>query len=116
MTISTLTAITAIAIFVSVLPGHAAACSDEIDLMQSQLDTKAAAIMDATRFAREARSALGLPKGTGDSLVVAGTRDSDASWFEEATAALARAREADRTSDVVACEEALAKVRRAIGL
>jgi len=53
MTISTLTAITAI-IFVSVLPGHAAACSDEIDLMQSQLDTKAAAIMDATRFAREA--------------------------------------------------------------
>jgi hypothetical protein len=96
-----------------VLPGHTGPCSHEIDRMQVQLDAKIAMIVDTARFAHEARAAFGLPART--KLSVAEGARGDGAWIGEAVAAMTRARDADGTSDVVACEQSLEEVRRTIG-
>ena len=84
--------------------------------MQVKLDARIESLIDTARFARETRGAFGLTPQTKGSLLAAESTRGDSSWIGDAVAAMARARVADRTSDVVACEEALAEVRRAIGL
>jgi hypothetical protein len=114
MTVSFRTALGATAFLVSVLPSLAGPCSSEIALIQSQLDAKTQAIIDTARFAQTARSALGLPPPKEGSFAPAGRRHADASWLGEAVAAMAQARDADRTGDALLCEQALAAARRAI--
>jgi hypothetical protein len=96
-----------------VLPGHTGPCSHEIERMQVQLDTRIAAIVDTARFADEARAAFGLPART--ELSAAEGARGNATWIGEAVAAMARARDADGTGDVVACQQSLEEVRRIIG-
>jgi hypothetical protein len=114
-TVSFRTALGAIPFLVLVLPSLAGPCSSEVALVQSQLDAKTQAIIDTARFAQEARRALGLPPLKESSSASNGRRHADASWLAEAIAAMAQARDADRTGDVLLCEQALAAARRAIG-
>jgi hypothetical protein len=114
MTVSFRAALGAIAFLVSVLPGLAGPCLCEIALIQSQLDAKIEAIIDTARFVHEARSAFGLPPPKGGLIAPAGRTDADASWLGEAVVAMAQAREADRKSDTLLCEQALSAARRMI--
>jgi hypothetical protein len=108
------TAVGAIALLVSGLPALAGPCSGEIALVQSEFDARTQAIIEAARFAREARAALGLALPHGGSFVSPGRRDADASWLGEAVAAMAEARDADGAGNTRLCEQALAAARRAI--
>ena len=109
------TALGATAFLVSGLPGLAGPCSSEIALIQSELDAKIQAIIDTAGFAQTARSALGLPPPAEGSFAPAGRRYADASWLGEAVAAMAQARDADRTGDAQLCEQAVAAARRVVG-
>src|SRR5262245_66004693 len=105
----------AAAVVLSVRAGHAGPCAEAMERMQAQLDASIAAAIDTARFAREARDAFGLPAPTrGAPTAGAGPR-RDPSWMREAIAALARARDADRSGDNAACEQALGDAQRAIG-
>jgi hypothetical protein len=95
--------------------GHAGPCAEAIDRMQDELDARIEAVIDAARFARDARRAFGLPAPTQGALATTGGSHDEGSWMGQAVAALARARDADRSSDSVACAQALAEVQRAIG-
>ncbi len=83
--------------------------------MQARVDAEIEAIIDTARFAREARKAFGLPPPPG-SLATAESAHGNGARIGEAVASMARAREADRAGDDVACERALADVQRAIRL
>jgi len=96
------------------LSAHAGPCAQEIERMQARFDARIEATIDTARFARDARSALGLPATKADAVAGADGQRAGA-WMESAVAAMARARESDRTGDQGACERALADVERAIG-
>jgi hypothetical protein len=115
MTIRHLAVIGAVALALPVLPGHASPCSHEIDRLQAELDARIEVIIDTARFVREARSAFGLPAPIRGPPASAERPHGDGSWMGLAVASLARAREADRSGDSVACEQALVDVQRAIG-
>jgi hypothetical protein len=95
--------------------GHAGPCAAAIDRMQDELDARIEAVIDAARFARDARRAFGLPAPTQGALATTGWPQDEGSWMGQAVAALARARDADRSSDSTACEQALVEMKRAIG-
>jgi hypothetical protein len=115
MTIRHLAVISPAALVLPVLPGHASPFSDEIDRMQAELDARIEVIIDTARFVREARSAFGLPAPIRGPPASAESPHGDGSWLGLAVVSLARAREADRSGDSVACEQALVDVQRAIG-
>src|SRR5262249_62336325 len=89
---------------------HAGACGDAIAQTQSALDARIAAVIDTARFAREARSAFGLPAPPAGPVAAVESARRDATSISEAVAALARAREAERAGDDAACARALADV------
>jgi hypothetical protein len=98
-----------------VAPGHAGPCAEAIDRAQAALDAEIEAAIDTARFARDARRAFGFPEQRQGALATTrGSRDGG-SWMGQAVAALAQAREADRSGDSIACDQALAEMHRAIG-
>jgi hypothetical protein len=115
MTMRHLTVIGAAALVLSALPGHAGPCSKEIERMQAELDARIEMIIDIARFVREARRAFGLPAPIPSPPASAESSPGDGSWMGRAVASMARAREADRSGDRVACANALADLQRAVG-
>jgi hypothetical protein len=115
MTMQHLAVIGAAALVLSVLPGRAGPCSEEIERMQAELDARIETIIDIARFVREARRAFGLPVPTPGRPATAESPHGDGSWMGRAVASMARAREANRSGDGVACAKALADMQRAVG-
>jgi hypothetical protein len=115
MTMQHLAVIGAAALVLSSLPGHAGPCSDEIERMQTELDARIEMIINIARFVREARRAFGLPAPAPGPPATAESSHGDGSWMARAVASMARAREADRNGDGVACAKALADMQRAVG-
>src|SRR5262245_8192460 len=101
------------ALLLAVRIGHAGPCAEAIERLQGEFDAGIDAAIHTGRFVRDARRAFGLPSPRLGAAT--GRSRDDASWMGEAVAALAQAREADRSGDRVACEQALGEVQRAIG-
>jgi hypothetical protein len=115
MSIHRLVIIGAAALILSMRAGHGGPCAAAVERMQDELDARVEAAIDTARFARDARRAFGLPPPPQGALAITGGSDDGGSWIGQAVAALAQAREADRSGDSAACEQALAEVQRAIG-
>ena len=107
--------LSAAALFLPILPSHAGPCSSEVDRMQVKVDARIEAIAGAGPSAKESTAALLNRQPTPGSIAAAEEKLGEGRRMEEAVAALARAREADRTGDKSACERALADAQRAIG-
>src|SRR3954470_16492673 len=88
---------------------------DREGLVQAQLDAKIDAEAGRGRSARESGRALEHREPTPDSVLKAEEGLGEGSASAAAMVALARARVADSAGDTRACEEALAKARRALG-
>ena len=95
-------------------PSQAGPCTGEIDRLQAQLDAMINAQAGEGRAARESRSALEGHQPTPGSILKAEEGLGEATALGNASVALARARVADSQGDVQACQEALARVRRAL--
>jgi hypothetical protein len=106
-------AIGAAAFILSVRIAHAGPCAEAIERLQDEFDARIEAAIDTARFVRDARRAFGLPSPRLGA-ATGGSRD-DASWMGQAVAALAQARDADRSGDHIACEQAVGEAQRAIG-
>jgi len=115
MAIRYLAFIGAAALIFSVRTGHAGPCAEPIDRMQAEFDARIEAAIDTARFASDARRAFGLPAPTQRALATTGSPPDEGSWMAQSVAALMRARDADRSGDITACEQALAEVKRAVG-
>ena len=105
----------AAAITLSTMPSHAGPCLPEIDRMQARVDAMIAATAADGPAGRESTAALTHRQPTPSSIAAAEARLKEGARAESATAALARARAADRAGDNSACERALAEVLRTIG-
>jgi hypothetical protein len=103
------------ALALSMQAGRAGPCAPQIDKAQAAVDAKIEATAEAGRSADESAGALLHNEPTPGSIAAAERRLGEGSRVEAARAALARARDADRTDDRNACEQALADVQRAIG-
>jgi hypothetical protein len=106
----------AAAVAFSAQPSRANPCSQDIDRAWVQVNTR---IQARIAFGRSlAQGTIGLlhHQPTPSSVAAAAETLVDI-WrpMETAVAALARAREADRAEDKIACESALAEVQRVIG-
>src|SRR5262249_62160209 len=97
MTIRHLLMLGAAALAFSARPGHAGACGEAIARTQSELDARIAAVIDTARFAREARSAFGLPAPAPGSPPAAENARRDARSIKEAAGGPRRARARRRT-------------------
>ena len=95
-------------------PSQAGPCTGEIDRFQAQLDAKIDAQAGEGRGARESRSTLEHHQPTPESILEAEEGLGEGAALANAMVALARARVADGAGDTRACEEALAKARRAL--
>src|SRR5262249_57560660 len=95
--------------------GDGGVWGEGIGRREDERDARIEAAIDTDRFARDARRAFGLPEPAQGALATTGGAQDVGSWMGQAVAALARAREADRDGNRIACEQALAEVRRAIG-
>jgi hypothetical protein len=100
----------------SAQPGLANPCSQHIDRAWVQVNAKIQARVGAGRSAPQSTIGLLHHQPTPSSIAAAEEALVD-TWLpmETAVAALARAREADRSNNRIACEEALAEVQRVIG-
>jgi hypothetical protein len=105
----------AAALALSSVPGHAVACSDEIDRMQARIDAMIAATAAAGPAGRESTAATTHRQPTPGSVAAAEERLGDGARAERALGALARARAANGAGDRSACERALADVQRLLG-
>ena len=105
-------ALGAAALALSFVPGHAGACSDEIDGLQVRIDAMIAAAAAAGPAGRESTAATTHRQPTPGSIAAAEERLGDGARAERALAALAQARAADRAGDRTACERAIAEVQR----
>jgi hypothetical protein len=108
-------ALSVAALALSTASGYGGPCSRAIDRAQIQVDANIAATPKAGKSAPESRAARLHHQPTPASIAAAESKLNEGSGGEAALAALARAREADRTNDAPACGRALAEVRRAIG-
>ena len=108
--------LSAVAVALSSQPGRANSCSRDIDRAWTQVDAKIQARNAAGRSVPQSTIALLHRQPTQNSVAAAEKTLIDV-WLpiETAVAALSRAREADRSNDRIACEEALAEVQRVIG-
>jgi hypothetical protein len=97
-------------------PSLANPCSQDIDRAWVQINTKIQARVAAGRSAPQGTIALLHHQPTPSSIAASEQTLVDV-WLpiEMAVAALARAREADRTNDRMVREEALAEVQRVMG-
>lgn len=97
-------------------PSRANSCSQDIDRAWVQINAKIQARAGAGRSAPQGTLALLHHQPTPSSIAASEQTLVDV-WLpiEMAMAALARAREADRTNDRIACEGALADVQRVMG-
>jgi hypothetical protein len=95
---------------------RADSCSREIDRAWVQVNAKIQARSAAGRSIPQSTIALLHRQPTQSSVAAAEEKLVDV-WLpmETAVGSLARAREADRANDRIACEEALAEVQRVIG-
>lgn len=107
--------VSAIALLLPGMPSHAGPCSSEIDRMQRKVDSRIEAIAGAGPLGKESAAADLNRQPTPGSIAAAEAKLGDGKTMDEAVAALARAREADRAGDKSACEQALADAQRAIG-
>jgi hypothetical protein len=105
----------ATALALSTLPGRAGPCAQDIDRAWAQVDAKIHARIAAGRSLPQSTIGLLHHQPTPDSVATA-EKTLDQGWvpMEAAAAALARAREADRTDDGSTCEQILAQAQRAI--
>jgi hypothetical protein len=112
-----LLALSAVAVALSTQPSRANTCSQDIDRAWAEVNTKIQARSGAGRSVPQGTTASLHRQPTQNSVAAAQERLVDV-WrpMETAVAALSRAREADRANDRAACDEALAEVRRRIGL
>ncbi|NJL07705.1 MAG: hypothetical protein HC900_05150 [Methylacidiphilales bacterium] len=99
------------------LPGHAGPCSAAIDRMQARVDAVLAARAAAGPTATESAGATTHRQPTPESIAAAEARLGDISTetMDAVAVGMAEAREADRAGNAKTCEEALAKVGRALG-
>jgi hypothetical protein len=104
----------AAAITLSIVPSHAGPCSPEIDRMQARVDTMIAATAAEGPAGRESTAATTHRQPTPGSIAAAEAKLGEGARAERATAAMARARAADRAGDNSACEQALAEAQREI--
>jgi hypothetical protein len=105
----------AAALALSSVPGHAVACSDEIDRMQARIDAMIAATAAAGPAGRESTAATTHRQPTPGSVAAAEEKLGDGARAERALGALAQARAANGAGDRSACERALADVQRLLG-
>jgi hypothetical protein len=105
----------AVALALSIVPGRAGACSDEIDRMQARVDAMIAATAAAGPSGHESSAATTHRQPTPGSIAAAEERLGEGARGERALAALAQARAANRAGDRSACERALADVQRLLG-
>jgi hypothetical protein len=105
--------LTMAAVAASTQPSRADSCSRDIDRAWVQVDGKIRARSAAGRSLPQSTIGLLHRQPTQSSIAAAEEALVDV-WLpmETAVAALSRAREADRTNDRIACEEALAEVQR----
>jgi hypothetical protein len=110
-------ALSAAAFAASISGGYAGPCSDEIDRVQARVDAKLEAEAGSGRSAPESREALLHRQPTPGSIAAAKSKvgDLSAATVEAVKAAMAHAREGDRSGDQSACERALAEAQRLIG-
>jgi hypothetical protein len=115
MNFGTLLVLSAAAVALSAQPSLANPCSQDIDRAWVEVNAKIQARVAAGRSASQSTTALLYRQPTPSSIAAAEEALVDI-WLpmETAVAALARAREADRANDGIACEGALAEVRRVI--
>jgi len=106
----------ALILVVAAYPGpiQAGPCTGEIDRLQAQLDARIDAEASQGRAARESRSALEHHQPTPESILEAEDGLGEGAALGHTSVALARARVADSHGDARACEEALARARRAL--
>ena len=95
-------------------PSQAGPCTGEIDRLQAQLDAMIDAQAGEGRAARESRGALEHHEPTPESILRAKENLGEGTALNAVMVALARARVADSQGDAQACEEALARARRAL--
>jgi hypothetical protein len=112
---SALLALSAAAVTFSAQPSRAYPCSQDIDRAWVGVNAKIQARIAVGRSAPQSTIALLHRQPTQSSIAAAEEALVDV-WLpmETAVAALARAREADRARDKIACERALAEAQRAI--
>src|SRR5258708_38709216 len=103
------------AIIVSIEPSYAGPGSPQIAHMQSSVDALIAAAAVASPPGRQSTAAMRHRQPTPSSVAAAEARIEEEERVKPVAAALAQAREADRSGDNDTCERALADVRRAIG-
>jgi hypothetical protein len=115
MSIRLILPLTAAALALSILPGHAGPCTEGIDHVQAQVDAKIDATAGAGPSGSQTRAAGMHHQPTPESIAAAEKRLGEGAGVRAALEALARARDADRANDKGACESALAEAQRAIG-
>jgi hypothetical protein len=117
MTILRLLMLSVAALATPTTAGYAGPCSHEIDRVQARLDAKAEAVARTRPTAPESPEARLHRQPTPGSIAAAESKlgEMSSATLAAVTAALTRAREADRAGDQSACEQALAEVQRAIG-
>jgi hypothetical protein len=115
VTIHQLLVLSAAAFALSTLPSRASPCAYDIDRAWVEVGAKIQARIGAGRSAPQSTIALLHHQPTPGSIASAEEKLGER-WLqmEAAVIALGRAREADRTNDIGACEQALAEVQRAI--
>jgi hypothetical protein len=115
MTIHQLLMLSAAAFALSTLPSRASPCAYDIDRAWVEVGAKIQARIGSGRSAPQSTIALLHHQPTPGSIAAAEEKLGER-WLpmEAAVIALGRAREADRTNDSGACEQALAEAQRAI--
>jgi hypothetical protein len=110
------TLVVAIVAFVApITVSHAGSCTAQIDVVQAQVDARAAAIAGAGPVAPESTAALLHRQPSPGSIARTEESLGEGASITKALSALERAREADRGGNEGSCEQALAEARRAIG-
>jgi len=115
MKVCKLLVLSAAAVAFSAQPGRANPCTQDIDRAWVQVNAKIQARIAAGRSLPQSTIAFLHRQPTQSSIATAEETLVDV-WLpmETAVAALARAREANRANDRIACEGALAEVQRVI--
>src|SRR5262245_25056490 len=106
---------TVVVLLGSTLAAPAGPCTADIDAMQRRVDARIEATARAGPPAAESQAARLDDQPTREWLAAAEGRIGDGAKMDAAVAALARARDADRSGDKGACEQALTEVTRILG-
>jgi hypothetical protein len=101
----------------SATPTFAGPCTQQIGVMQGQIDARLEAAAATGPSGRETTAATMNRQPTPKSIAAAEVQlgDISAKTMQAIEGAMARAREADRAGDRTACEKALGDVKNAMG-